>query len=443
MWNCAKNRIFLAVIILGTQSQLAAQAINPNRPAGAATAAASASTADNGLKAAYALYQQQRYAESAQSFEVVLRSAPPSAKVYYYAILANRACNRTMRAKQLSDFVVKNFATSQEASYCKQMYPADAAPQDIQLPESVKATLSPEMQVMLQTAEGKAAIREAYLKDPSAFATVKTAEKQGLISQKTVAGAKVAMATPGVTPFASRNGKERPFTAADIARDGSGGIDQSRFPNCWFECSMSALAELPRGQQLMASMIRYGEPGSYVVRFPGDGKEYIVTENTLKRTGIHDKALWASIIECAQVQKFPNNSGANGADNDQNRLEVGLGCITGCKAETIMPSTVSPQEVSTFIGGAISSKNPIICGTFSSFAGLPPLAVPLHAYTVIGFDASKNMITIRNPHGKNSQEFDLDSDPQHRDFEWMQDGVFKMSIPLFQKYFHSVARSFI
>lgn len=195
----------------------------------------------------------------------------------------------------------------------------------------------------------------------------------------------------------------------------------------------------------MANMIRYGDKGSYVVRFPGDGKEYVVSQEFLEETGIHDKALWASIIECAQVQKFPHNAGAEGAESNQSRLEVGLQCITGCKAEVLMPSTCSAQELSTFIGGAVSSKNPIVAGTFGAgtLAVHPDLVIPQHAYTVIGFDASKNMITIRNPHGANSRRFASTTDPNHQEFEQMSDGVFKMNIPLFQKYFHSIARSFI
>jgi hypothetical protein len=53
------------------------------------------------------------------------------------------------------------------------------------------------------------------------------------------------------------------------------------------------------------------------------------------------------------------------------------------------------------------------------------------------------MILIRNPHGANSQRFASTTDPGHLEFEQLDDGVFKMSIPLFQKYFHSIARSFI
>jgi len=39
--------------------------------------------------------------------------------------------------------------------------------------------------------------------------------------------------------------------------------------------------------------------------------------------------------------------------------------------------------------------------------------------------------------------FDLESDPKHLEFEQLDDGVFKIELGLFQKYFHSIARSFI
>ncbi|MBS1954117.1 MAG: hypothetical protein JST89_08025 [Cyanobacteria bacterium SZAS-4] len=432
--------IALVSIVWSASSQPGANA------APTASKQAPPSQSDIAIRAAYALYSQQKFAASADAFEAIIRTATPTAQLYYYAALANRASGRNNRAKQLCEFVVAHFPATQESTYSKSMFPANAAGtqvRDEELPESVRNALPPEMQAMLGTAAGKAAIREAMAKQAGNLATVRQAEQQGKLPNIVVKEARMALTPKPV--FGAKTGATRPFTAADIAALGANGIDQSRFPNCWFEASMAALAELPRGQALMASMIRYGDKGSYVVRFPGDGKEYVVSQEFLERTGIHDKALWASIIECAQVQKFPQNAGAEGAESNQSRLEVGLQCITGCKAEVVSPSTCSAQELSTFIGGAVSSKNPIVAGTFGAgtIASLPELVVPQHAYTVIGFDASKNMILVRNPHGANSRRFASTTDPNHQEFEQMSDGVFKMNIPLFQKYFHSIARSFI
>lgn len=410
------------------------------------------SAADLALKNAWGLYTQQKFGPSADAFEAIIRTASPSARLYYYASLANRAANRKSRAKQFCQYISSNFPTSVEASYAQKLFPDLIASKksvseseietDDELPESIKDSLPKEMQEMLKTPEGAEAVKKALAAQGKNVAIVKSAEKQGVLTKsRTVFAANAAMAAGGI----HRSSSERPFTAADIARDGAGGIDQSRYPNCWFEASMSALAELPRGQVAMANMIRYGDKGSYVVRFPGDGNEYVVTPEFIQESGIRDKALWATLIECAQIKKFPDNRGAGGADGDQSRLEVGLGCITGAKAEIIYPGSVSAQDLSSFIGGAVSSKNPIVCGTFDegTLSSLPHLVVGQHAYTVTGFNPSTQMISIRNPHGKNSRRFSLASDPTHQQFEQLEDGMFKMNISLFQKYFYSIARSFI
>ncbi|HEY9714246.1 MAG TPA: C2 family cysteine protease, partial [Chroococcales cyanobacterium] len=187
---------------------------------------------------------------------------------------------------------------------------------------------------------------------------------------------------------------------------------------------------------LMADMIRFGpSEGTYVVRFPNDGAEYNINEGLLDEKGIHDKALWATLIECAQTQKFPNDNGG--------LLSDGLGCLTGRKAETVTPSAATEQELAGFIDGAVKSQNPIVAGTYQGFGGLPYIVFPSHAYTIIGYDTGSCMVKLRNPHGANSERFSLESDPNHRKFEQLDDGVFKMHISLFQHYFAQVARSFI
>lgn len=403
---------------------------------------------DAGTQNAINLYNQHSYASAADAFEVELKKATPNARLYYYAAMANKECNRSARAKQLFDYLIKNFPTTGEGRYAQQAIKtlpgatASAVGADLGLPQSVLNALPKEMLSMLNTQAGKQAVRVAMQQQAGNVAIVRQAEKQGILNKKnTEEAAKAALA--GVVP---KKRAERPFTPEDIAKDGAGGIDQMRYPNCWFEASMSALAQLPRGQKLMSSMIRYGaKDGTYVVRFPNDGVEYMIGPDDLAESGIHDKALWASLIECAEIRKFPNNEGSSGADGDQSRLEVGLNCITGAKSEILMPGSVSVQELSSFIGGAVKSQNPIVGGTWTirTLISLPEIIVPQHAYTIVGFDPNTNMVTIRNPHGKNSERFDLETDPKHESFEQLDDGVFKMSLPLIQKYFHSLARSFI
>lgn len=424
---------------------------------------------------AWKLYNTKKYIESADAFESVLKSNAPSARLYYYAALANHSANRRARSRQLCEYVISHFPKSTEAAYCSRLFPEissskSSKPFDSKnstaaaksekhggLPDSVWNSLSPEARTALESPEGKQALAQSVREHSRKIQVIRKAEKAGLLdkSGKTIASAaasgttsssksKSSMHEAFSTKSKGRRG-DRPFTSQHIAADGAGGIDQNINPNCWFEASMAALAELPRGQRLIADMIRYGEPGSYIVRFPGDGVEYTITREELDTRGIRDKALWASLIECAQVMKFPDNEGADGEDGSDSRLAVGLGCITGCKAEIILPRSSGLQELSSFIFGAVSSKNPIIAGTWDDYrlAGLPDLVVSTHAYTIIGYDMGSQMVTIRNPHGKRSQRFSLKTDPNHREFQQLNDGVFKMHISLVQKYFSTICRSFI
>lgn len=408
-------------------------------------------------QAAINLYKQKQYIRAADAFEKIIRRQC-NATYCYYAALSSRAAHREMRAKQLFEYVVKAFPTSVEASYCKKVIgsPATADMQEgvvttveetadeSGLPASVKALLPPEMQSMMNTPDGRRAVAEIMRQNSDKLSAIRAAEKSGKVTPTKIAAASMGIAPQPNTQEKGTGDKEHPFTAADIAKQGAAAIDQMLYPNCWFEASMAALAELPRGQRLIASMIRSRGKDTYVVRFPGDGVEYVITLEDLRRKNIHDSALWASLIECAQTRKFPDNEGANGTEGDMSRLEVGLGCITGCKAQVLVNlDKLSEGELSSFIGSAVKSQNPIVAGTHAYFRNLPYIAFPLHAYTITGFDPAKSMITIRNPHGRNSQTFYLPGDPNHLDFEQLDNGVFKMSIRSFQKYFSQVCRSFI
>lgn len=367
---------------------------------------------------AYALYNQQKYAQAADAFEALIRTATPNARLYYYAVLANRGSNRMARAHQLCQYLVANFPSTTEASYAERLYP-DTAPKSSkgadELPDALKGKSVAEL---MKTEEGRKAVEAALAKKDSA------------------AAAAAATVSPAMAKSKGGRAGDRVFSAQDIGKDGEGGIDQMYYPNCWFESSMSALAMLPRGRKLMADMVRYGgKPGDYVVRFPGDGAEYTITDKILEDSGIHDKALWATLIECGQTLKFPNDNGGQLAD--------GLGCLTGVRAETLSPGAASDQELASFIEGAVKSQNPIVCGSQYYYTGGPMLVVPAHAYTIIGFEPASGMIKIRNPHGVNSQRFTLKNDTNHQKFEQLDDGVFKMHLSLFKVYFSQVARAFI
>jgi hypothetical protein len=57
---------------------------------------------------------------------------------------------------------------------------------------------------------------------------------------------------------------------------------------------------------------------------------------------------------------------------------------------------------------------------FHSCVAVRPLG--RNAYAIIGYDAAKHMVIVRNPHGKNSERFALANDPHHEQFEQLADG---------------------
>lgn len=393
MQRCARALLLLTLMLESGGVALAAGPTVSTRAPGVRANPVAVSAAR-----ALELYNSKQFVAASDAFEQVIKTSAPEPRLYYYAALANKGALREPRARQLYQYICQYFAQSPECTLAKMALGQDPL---TNTGSSSSASDANSLSVGANSTQSES----GKVRQPGAFA----------------------------------------FTAEEIAREGANGIDQSSFENCWFEAAMSALAQLPRGQRLIASMIKYGEDKSYVIRFPGDGKEYVCRNSDLRAVGLANTAKWASLLEYAQTQKFPNNKGAEGTGGDQSRLEVGMACITGRPAEIITPRNASITELASFIGGAVRSQNPITCGTYdeNSIGSLPKLVFGSHAYTIIGFEPSRNMVVIRNPHGHGSRVFKHPSDPRHLEFEWMGDGVFKMSLSLFQNYFHSVARSFL
>lgn len=369
---------------------------------------------ETALRNAWALCTQRKYVASADAFEALIRTSTPNARLYYYAAAANRSCNRLARAKQLSDYVIANFPQSAEAVQAKQLFPQAAATTiaDSGVPAGLTEALkNKSLEELMQTEEGRKALKDA-LKKPAGSAT----------------------ASYGIPSTKASSKSNSAITQEDIASESVGGITEFGHSDGSFESALGALSMLPRGQKLIAEMIRPGDaPNTYKVRFPGDTTEYRMTPQNMESCGIRDKALWSTLIRCAQSMKAQRDS--NGS------LEEGLSWLTGKKAEKVHAGTTTQQALTVFIRDAVKAQNPIVC-----FAGDPgtfaELVEPGQAYIITEFDPGTGMVTIKNPRGANSRRFRLKPDhPDHRKFEQLNDGVCKMDISLFPRYFSEVARS--
>jgi hypothetical protein len=269
----------------------------------------------------------------------------------------------------------------------------------------------------MQTEEGRKALKEALSQQKT----------------KTTASPSVASSTPSSLGVSKHTQESRTFPPDVIANDEPAGITQfTGYPNGWLESCMAAVVMSPRGQDLMSRMIHSSGQDTYIVRFPTDGTEYLITPEKMEAIRVRDKASWATLIHCAVLMKLKNVNGT---------IEEGLTVLTGKKADKLFPGNTTQDALSRFIGDAIKSQNPIVCETLDDFGTFPELAENEHAYTITGFDPATNMVTLRNPHGDNSRRFRLTTDPEHRKFEQLNEGVFKMHLSLFPQYFSDVASS--
>ncbi|HEY9774235.1 MAG TPA: hypothetical protein V6C81_10590 [Planktothrix sp.] len=374
----------------------------------------------NAMKSAWALYTKGQYAASADAFEALIRKSTPNATLYYYAACANKNANRIARARQLCQYVTANFSASTEAAYASKLFPdtaaapaaAAAAPAGVPagLPDSMK---NKSLEELMQSEEGRKALKEALAKQKSA-------------------GALGAAPASGTAHASSSSGSD--FSASAIATDGANGVTQC-YQGAWFESGITALAMIPRGQALIASMIRKSGDGSYNVRFPGDGQDIMITPHMLESAKMKDKALWATLLHCALVEKLHGRGSAS--------MEDCLAVLTGKRAEKLYANNTTQGSLVKFISDAVRSGSPIIAASGDDFGTLDDLVESDECYTITGFDAATEMITLRTPHGENSRRFRLKDDPDHKKFEQLNDGVCKMNVSLFPHYFTQVCSASI
>src|SRR5277367_2322697 len=206
LFSCIRAPVAIGLLIF-TQSSLAVLAAGP--------------VDETAVRSAWALYNQQKYAASADAFEALIKASTPNARLYYYAAVANKSGNRLARAKQLAQYVITYFPGSTEAVSLQKLF-LDSAPKNASatdgLPESLKGK---SVEELMQTEEGRKALKEALNKQKASATAVSS----------------VSSSAPTLIEK-NKTGKEsdQAFSAESIAEDGSGGISEFiSYPDCSFE----------------------------------------------------------------------------------------------------------------------------------------------------------------------------------------------------------------
>lgn len=241
-------------------------------------------------------------------------------------------------------------------------------------------------------------------------------------------------------------------------------VKQGQIGNCYFMAAAASLAST--NPQAIADMIKDNGDGTYTVTFPGAKDEPITvskpTDAELSRYSTPGElGIWPQILEKA-YGKYCNESWTRRSplsplqkDIDQEGGEggsfqnAGLRILTGQSLDSDSMSNTSEEEIDRKLTQAFNDGMPVDCGINNEFGAHPflkmldlptsdnkvdGLGIPAgHEYSVVGYNSESKMVSIRNPWG---HEEPTDENGKPRD--GINDGIFKVSVQDFQKYFSSV-----
>lgn len=212
------------------------------------------------------------------------------------------------------------------------------------------------------------------------------------------------------------------------------GVQQGAVGDCFFEASLSSLANTKDGQETIKNMVKNNNDGSYTVTFPGDTKHPVTVSDQeiteLKNRGdVKDSNQTISIIETA-FQKYDRagvyGAGINAWANDLSGQQTSpilqihdagsaLHLLTGkdTSSEGIGFANVSAEfgmankdNVERFIQSALERGEPVVAAsnlasnTLGNIFASEPIAAR-HEYSVLGYDPKTQTVTVRNPWGTN------------------------------------------
>lgn len=211
-------------------------------------------------------------------------------------------------------------------------------------------------------------------------------------------------------------------------------VRQGDVGDCFFEASLSSLANTKEGQDNIKNMVKNNNDGSYTVTFPGDTQHPItVCEqeiSNLKNTGdLRNTSPTMEIVETA-FQKYDRcgvyGEGINAWANEQSGQKTSpllqihdagsaLHLLTGkdTTTEGIGFADVSGElglankaNVERFIQSALAKGEPVVAASnlasnaAGNIFGTEPIAAR-HEYSILGYDPKTQTVTLRNPWGHN------------------------------------------
>lgn len=212
-------------------------------------------------------------------------------------------------------------------------------------------------------------------------------------------------------------------------------LKQGQNGNCYFLAVLTSIAY--NNPEKVLNMIKDNKDGTFTVKFPL--KSITVKSPTDTELGLYAKGkTWVPIMEKAYAEyrngvwDFDNPHQASG----RGTLIIGRAImeITGKPFDTDFTDIRPVSETRKKIEKAVNDKKVIVASIEKEVFKHNDLSLPDgHVYTVLGYDKKTDMVTVRNPWGSGEPTKDgkvLDNN---------NDGIFKMPMKDFTKYFSMVA----
>jgi hypothetical protein len=208
-------------------------------------------------------------------------------------------------------------------------------------------------------------------------------------------------------------------------------VTQGRTGDCYFLSALNAVAQI--APDTVRKMITIQPDGTYKVVLPGAPNQvYEVAAPSRTEQLYYSTAgtngYWPLILEKAfsqlMAQGQPHQSSLDAVGIGGNPA-VALSALTGRDTETYWTNNTSAAELHQLFSSAATEKLPLVAGCMSASDGF----VANHAYAILDYDQSSQLITLRNPYGRGESLLNSDG---------VNDGIFKVSMQEFCKRFEAI-----
>ncbi|WP_448218206.1 hypothetical protein [Endozoicomonas sp. 2B-B] len=232
------------------------------------------------------------------------------------------------------------------------------------------------------------------------------------------------LAKPERQPFADAYRRLFPHGLTSITPDN---LLQKHFPDCVLIASLASIASSETGKRLIFNYFYIVDEQRFAIVFPGLPRGKVVQFSEVERYShfakTRDEGMWLAMVEAAYAylsKLFLNKN----RQNERARFQYhqyselfgvpeghALGILTSSYIDYIYPQLKSNEQIRELLNSLVNDeKAATVSVTVTSkpeilnHLGLRPFSriESKHAYSLIGYDKEKDVVYVRDPHGRSA-----------------------------------------